>query len=150
MPVGGVSSKRGHGRACGSRHVCGQRSSPVPRQEVPPGALLQSDALPPAEHWGLQGPLSWERKREASYKGAPHTCRAAAEVAGARPGKAWNQLAGGRPSNAHQSDDKLKLRGLFSHPQHLSVKKTESDTAPPQAPLIFRGSDKLSSVSAEI
>lgn len=46
--------------------------------------------------------------------------------------------------------DKFKLCGFFSHPQCLSAKKTNRDMASPQTPLIFRESDKISSVSAEI
>lgn len=137
MSVGDISSKPWCRRTCGN--------CPVPCEEVPPGALLQPGALPPAERWGLRLEEKNQLQRCSSLpQGCCWGCRSY------RPAKAWNDLAGGKPSNAYQSDDKFKLRGLFSHPQCLSVKKTDSDTAPPQPPLIFRGSDKLSSASAEI
>lgn len=60
--------------------------------------------------------------------------------------KIWSWLTAGRLPSA----DKLKVCGPVSHPHCLPVTKTQSDTAASRDPLIFRESDKFSSVSAEI
>lgn len=131
--------------------VTGERASPRGELGGRGGDSVWVWAAPPAVGMDMVGPwtILWPCLGTKGAKlppSGPGCCPAVLLRSRSSLRKACSWLTAGRLPNT----DKLKVCGLVSHSHCLPVTKTQSDTAASRDPLIFRGSDKFSSVSVEI